>query len=290
MRYVTFARRSSTIALLGLSAGLLCSPAFVEAQDPRQRARDALDQDQRRRLGVKTIRTFQGGELTNEVHYDREGRKVRANTPDGEVIYTFDRQGNLTSMDHATERDVFKYDKHGRRIKSLQILRGEEIGATQMSYELDGLDRVIRYIRKSADGHRVFKTDYQYNARGLVASTKTIGYWKGDIKSSSDYSWEYDDRGRETRQISVRRGGSVGFEMDRIWTLDCKSKYGDKGYLDEVECWEDGEVVRTEFHSYDENGNITKVATRTGAYRVSIQTWEYDYYEGRAVTGGGKND
>jgi RHS repeat-associated protein len=184
------------------------------------------------------------------------------------MVQEFDAAGNRTRLQGGIDLPDFvtdyAYDGYGQVTSIVQY--GLSFGSTvaqkrvDFTYDADGRwDTITRYFDAAAT-QLVATSTYGYDVAGQLT---TLAHTKG-ATTLAGYTWDYDDAGRLTQQVSTI-DGTVAY------TYDATGQLTDADY--------DG-LTPDEDYTYDDNGNRTNTGYTTGAYnRLTCDgtyTYEYD--------------
>lgn len=172
-----------------------------------------------RRITYRAANSSTGTQDTVYV-YDPLWRLVATTWPDGGVSsYTYDPSSNRISYadPNGTIR-VAQYDKNNRLTLQDHDLASNVVGATQLVFDYDGLDRLTAadsYEGSSFDS----KIRWTYNTLNRIETEKQIidGYSSGNGRTFS-YAWDID--GQRTAMTMPKSGSIVSYARDNLDRVD----------------------------------------------------------------------
>ncbi|MGW0505907.1 LamG-like jellyroll fold domain-containing protein [Micromonospora sp. NPDC003241] len=218
----------------------------------RQRTYDAA--------GRLTEETGSGGETSTaarSLRYDRAGRLVSVNAPNGTNTYTWNDRGALLASAGPSGAASFGYDLDGQ-----MTTRTDVTGTATFGYVKGRLDS----LTDSVTGQR---QQIGYDATGAV---KTVDYGAGRVRS-----FGYDDFGRLTTDTLRNGTGSVvaqityGFDLNGH--LTSKNNTGTAGAGNNTYTYDragrlsswSGPAGRVDYE-WDDSGNRIRAGTKTATF------------------------
>ena len=240
-----------------------------------------------RRITYRATNSSTGTQDTVYV-YDPLWRLVATTWPDGGVSsYTYDPSSNRVSYtDPNSTLRVAQYDKNNRLTLQDHDLASNVVGATQLVFDYDGLDRLT-----AADSYEGSNFDskirWTYNTLGKIETEKQIidGYIGGNGRTFT-YAWDID--GQRTAMTMPRSGSVVTYTRDNLDRVDRISLDG----TEVVDYTFSGpRIIRKQMpgsratYGYDGLGRLTGLLHEDSSGTTqTLAQFQYGYDRGHQVT------
>lgn len=256
------------------------------------------------------------GRLTDETQYNFDGQVASyKGYDDGELIYEtsseYDGQGNLKRYNEysngfyawTVSQTDYRYDDKNNLVWQRTVYNDSEEHYSETSNEYDEEGRLLSSLYEFSDPTTPYYAGstytYRYNEYGDLAEE----YWKdtySDEFSSSEYEYQYDDRGRIVwRSCRSDANNAMGIgDSEGYYTYDDEDRviesrefwsdvWGDSGeQYTQTEYYADGTVSRRRSTStsgyeseeaYNEQGQLTAAETTyDGGNYITYVAVEYD--------------
>ncbi len=215
-----------------------------------------------------------GNDITiNNFSYDIEGRLTSKTVRDkkmGEVKnnYTYDKRGNVTSIETGMGTEYITYDKAGRKVKKENNQSG--VSKTYLYY-VTGLVKDV--ITKQND-EILYTENYEYDPNG----NKIYENLNGEIKK-----YAYDGMGR-LKTVADNEGRITEYEFDNFGNISKEYDITERGVKTKQHYYDNlnrlilsqspNETIKYE---YDNSGNLTEKTTGRGK-RLKTENYRYDGY------------
>jgi YD repeat-containing protein len=186
-------------------------------------------------------------------------------------------------IDGVERSDNFTYDYLGNQLTATEAV---DTGVTRVtSYEYDGAGRLTKTTNpdnsvyqatydwlgrktsatdpKGATSNNTYKSEYKYNALGLLIEEKL----PFDETNSSTTTYTYDENGnlKTQQQTNHKPGAATPTESFTEY------EYNNRNFLMEVKSYNKGTVDNSVIYTYDGVGNVTSMTTGAGT-----TVYEYD--------------
>lgn len=287
-------RTTVTDALEGTTSTVYDGAGKILSETAADGTTATYEYDAKGQKTKETITGKTGGTRTAVYAYDAAGRMIKMTTAEGTTAYTYDGEGNVTSITYPDgSRDTLAYDSASRLIKAVTAsgitteyaydIRGsliqEKTGNSLTAYEYDGSGRISK--KTEADGHEIL---YTYDERGncvresdQYGNTVTYTYdGASNLTSVTDVfgsttSYTYDIYGRCVKATDPM-GNSESYAYDG--NGNCVRRTDAAGTVTEftydagnrltAACILTTEGKVTTTFAYDEAGRVTEVTDGEG--------------------------
>ncbi|MGQ0554017.1 MAG: RHS repeat domain-containing protein [Planctomycetota bacterium] len=158
--------------------------------------------------------------------YDAVGQLIETEWPDEEShVYTYDLAGRrISTTDPNGTVTVASYDDNGRLIAKALDLAADIVGATAITFEYDGLDRMT-LATTDEDGSFTSVVERTYNTLGKIeAETQVIDGYNSDAGRTITSAWDIE--GERTSVTYPVSASVVSFTRDDLGRVDVISRGG----------------------------------------------------------------
>ena len=197
--------------------------------------------------------TYEGGKLVKEEGEDPE---------DGEItlsdVYEYDADGRLIKVTSSSYGETdsyieYTYDSAGNMIKENRVDISDPGRNSYTTYEYDGNGNLIKKIPSSKTSR---STVYTYDEGGKLITVNELSS-TGDTYFVEKYTY-YEDGSVHTKTDASR----ITTEYDALGRVIKKTSADGAEYV--------------EAYSYDEAGNLIKIAITKGGVPTGVYSMEYD--------------
>ncbi|MBQ9162340.1 MAG: hypothetical protein IJX74_03595 [Clostridia bacterium] len=227
-------------------------------------------------------------------YYDADGNV----TGSGETFYEYGKDGEITKQyyidyradgqtswealelydaDKYVRRDTyFDYDDNGTLVGKNTDERHYPYGWGDKQYHLE-----IGIIYENGTEKEKYISEYFYRQDGTLEKETFTRYENGVL--DSEWTTEYDEMGRETKEISIAEGGSLHIKWNKAIATFSHDENGHVTQTISQYYDKDGKIVaeKTTTYSYNQNGELDcYYSVLKDADNVAIEEgmWRYDYF------------